>query len=130
MYDGQRIRLVLKNESVNINRLKAKAACAPNYVHSLDAAHLMSTVVLSEANGIDTFAMIHDSFGTHCSSMDVLAKATRESFVEQYSGSVLTDLYEEVLVQLPAEQQATLNLPPLQGDADLALVRDSEFFFA
>lgn len=130
IYGGQRVRVRLQRETPVINIAKAKAGCAPNFVHSMDASHLMSTVGLCAANGVDTFAMIHDSFGTHCASMDVMTQALRETFVEQYSGSVLEDLYDNVMTLLSPEDAANLKKPPQQGDLDLSRVLDSEFFFA
>ncbi len=130
MYGGQRMQLHLKVDTPQINKAKSKAGCAPNFVHSMDASHLMATVAYSVHNNVDTFAMIHDSFGTHCASVETLSAVLRETFITQYNGNVLADLYAEVSQQLPAESLADLLPPPCQGEMELAQVRNSEFFFA
>lgn len=74
-----------------------KTAIAPNFVHSMDAAHLMLTVDASVTEGIQNFALIHDSFGTHAANTEKLARILREQFVEMYHKN---DVLEEFLVSV------------------------------
>lgn len=130
IYNGQIIKLTLTKGSAKIDVRKASSAYAPNFVHSMDAAHLMKTTNTCVANGVDTFAMIHDSFATHCSSIDTLGLATRWEFKEMYSGNVLEDLYLKTISKLPDDKKDDLPPPPLQGNANLDAVLHSDFFFA
>lgn len=57
---------------------------APNVIHSLDAAHMMKTVVACLAKGIRSFSMIHDSYATHATNMTTMNKELRRAFVEMY----------------------------------------------
>ncbi len=41
---------------------KQRQGIAPNFVHSMDASHLMLTVGACVDKGVDAFAMIHDSY--------------------------------------------------------------------
>jgi DNA-directed RNA polymerase len=59
-------------------------AVAPNFVHSLDASALMLTVCHCLEQGVTSFAMIHDSYGTHAADTDLLAFRLRAAFVQMY----------------------------------------------
>jgi DNA-directed RNA polymerase, mitochondrial len=50
-------------EQRKINKEKAANSVAPNFVHALDAAHLMRTVNAAVSDGITSIATVHDSFG-------------------------------------------------------------------
>ncbi len=130
MYNGSRIRVTLSKDTPVINVRRATAGAAANFVHSLDASHLTATVNACHDNGIDSFAMIHDSFASHPSDTPELWAITRITFADQYSGDVLQAFYQEVLDQVPEEVALTIDPPPLQGDLDLDAVLDSEYFFA
>jgi DNA-directed RNA polymerase len=130
-YNGEIIKLSLITPTLKIDVRKSSTAAAPNFVHGCDASHEMDTINVCVDNGVDTFCMVHDSFGTHASSMDILGVATRWTFKEQYSGDILRDLYNEVQAQMPEDfNYHDMPLPPLQGDADLDAVMHSDFFFA
>src|SRR3546814_15024722 len=84
---------------------RAQANCvAHNFVHSLDASHLQAVAYRSKGQGIRHLAVIHDSFGTHAANTGKLSRILRETFVEQYSGDVLGDFYQEMKDQLGEEQ--------------------------
>lgn len=95
-------------------------AIAPNFVHSLDAAHLTLVALAMQKLGLEMIA-IHDSFATHPCDVDEMHRVIREVFYEMYStNSVLMDFLWSV--------QATAELPVI-GSLDLSLVLSSEFFF-
>lgn len=88
-------------------------AIAPNFIHSLDAAHMMHTVNRLHEEGLRHFAMIHDSYGVHACDVDRMNSVLREEFVRIYS--------EQVMARFLCEQRtanADIALPeaPLQGD--------------
>jgi DNA-directed RNA polymerase len=57
----------------------------PNYIHSLDSAHLIRTIERARKAGLREFSVVHDSYGTHACDMPVLARCVREAFVAIYS---------------------------------------------
>ena len=62
-----------------------KRGVPPDVIHSLDAAHLMKTIAYCQKCGIRSFAMVHDSYGTHAPAMAAMSKELRRSFVDTYT---------------------------------------------
>lgn len=127
---GRRIQLTLNSDTDKLDRRRQALGISPNFIHSQDASHLMLTVNVARHNGITSFAMIHDSYGTHAGRCDTLAASLRQAFVDQYSGDVLGDFKRELEAQLPPEVAAELPPLPPMGTLDLQLVHSSEYFFA
>lgn len=96
-------------------------AVAPNFVHALDAAHLTKTAIAMEAAG-ESMVAIHDSFGTHPSSVDNMHRCIRETFADMYSD-------DGILERFLWEVGGTGEVPP-RGTLDLSSVLSSEFFFS
>ena len=132
-YAGQRLELTVQHETDKLDKKKQAAGVAPNFVHSCDSAHLMATVTLGTQNGLNDWAVIHDSFGVHAADIDTLHACIRESFIEQYTPDVLTHFKDEIEKQLetyaPDLAEKMPAVPP-QGTLDLAAVRDARYFFA
>ena len=87
------------NLSVDLDEMdwsKQNRAFAPNIIHSMDATHKSMVVnKLKEKHGVETFSMIHDSFGSSAGHMKALNLATRETFQELYKGRVfMKELYD------------------------------------
>lgn len=101
---------------------------APNWVHSQDGCHLRMAVNLAFNNGVDAFAVVHDSFGTHACDTDMLSACLRETFVDLYAGNVLANFAKDVSPVL-SEGASLPELPPM-GTLDLELVKQSDFVFA
>ncbi|BCS53333.1 DNA-directed RNA polymerase [Geobacter sp. SVR] len=129
-WGGTYVRLTLASDTNKMDNRKQANGIAPNFVHSMDASHLMRTVLRCKEQGITDFAMIHDSFGTHACNVDTLAAILRETFVEQYSENVLENFRSEILGQLPEEHHWKIPKVPPMGDLDLATVKGSLYFFA
>ena len=130
---GRQVQLELKVDTGKLSKRRQASGIAPNFVHSLDAAHLLSTVNLGLANGLRHFAMIHDSFACHAADTTLLNAVLRESFVAQYTEPVLERFREDIVAQLEiAKPELVKKIPklPKTGNLDLDAVRDSEFFFA
>ncbi|GFR49831.1 hypothetical protein Agub_g11771, partial [Astrephomene gubernaculifera] len=102
----------------------------PNYIHSLDGAHMMMTAMQVRRNG-GCFAAVHDSFWTHASTVDDMNRAIRDTFVELHTRPLLHELHAEVAAN-PLYRSAYVQLPPVPppGDMDLSVVRDSAYFFS
>lgn len=127
---GKRIRMVVNVETENLDRRKQGQGISPNYVHSMDASHMMLTVNRCLDMGITSFAMIHDSYGTHACDAEELSQTLRRVFIDQYAGNVLDDFRKELMQQLPEEAAEELAEVPPMGTLDLEGVMHSEYFFA
>lgn len=127
---GRRYRVLLKVTGTSIDKRKQGAGISPNFVHSLDAAHMMRTVTYCLTAGMRSFAMIHDSYGAHAADAQELSYQLRRAFVDQYQGDVLRDFRDQLAEQLPEEIAAQLPPLPPMGTLDLEQVMGSEYFFA
>lgn len=108
---------------------KSASGASPNLVHSLDAAALTITVDKCLAEGVTDFAMVHDSYGTHCTNMPLLNEKLREAFVEMYTEhDVLQNIYDTAVSSLA--EGTKVPLPPAKGSLDLQEVLKSDYFFA
>ena len=130
------IYLTLNEEQPDkLAKAKQKSAISPNYVHSLDAAALMRTVCCCADEGILSFAMIHDSYGTHAADSERLAAILRTTFVGMFGGdaNILELWSREAMAPVPAAVLQKLDgLPaiPAFGELDVEAVKRSLFFFA
>ena len=104
--DGKLLKPVIHEEDgkkIDIHR--SVNGSAPNFVHSLDASALTLTVNLCSKEGINNFAMIHDSYGTHAHNTPKLAKLLREAFVDIYKNNDVLEYIRkadlEVLDEVP-----------------------------
>jgi DNA-directed RNA polymerase len=127
---GARVQLHLVKETTVINRAKQANGISPNYVHSLDAAHLMRSTNAMSKQGISSIAMIHDSYAVHAAHVDTMNYLIRQQFVEMYSEDVLQSFSDQLAEQLPQELSAKITAIPDKGTLELADIIDSEFFFA
>lgn len=119
---------VATGASAELDRQKQANGISPNWVHSMDASHMRATVRRCWAEGIRSFSLIHDSYGTHAGNAWALAQFLREEFIAMYEEDVLARFKEELELQLP--EGTTLDELPPKGNLDLALVMESEYFFA
>jgi DNA-directed RNA polymerase len=131
---GKRLQTRIEEETDQIDSRKMQNAISPNVVHSLDSSHLLLTVLRAREEGIDAFALIHDSFGTHPSETPRFFQIIREAFVEMYEGPVFENLETEFRAQVDekAAKAKKKSIPelPTSGAFDLSLVEDSPFAFA
>ena len=130
---GKRTQLTLQHPTDKLSAREQASGIAPNFVHSLDAAHLLKTVNGCTVTGLRHFAVIHDSFAVHACDTGTLNTVLRWAFVEQYREPVLEKFREEIVAQLETvDPELVQKLPPLPaaGNLDLDGVLESEFFFA
>lgn len=126
-----RIDLIVSEPTTKLDRKAQANGISPNFVHSCDAAHMMLTTVRANQEGINSFAMIHDSFGTTAADTEDLFRIVRESFVEMYTDvDVLEQFAGEMKRQLPEEKHEDLPSLPERGTLDLQGVIASRFCFA
>lgn len=103
---------------------------SPNFVHSMDASHLMLTALAAAEQGVHHFAMIHDSFGTCPGNAGVMFKAVRETMVKTYSENDVIAGFYKGFVNLLSEKsyEKIPDLPP-KGNLKLESILDSEYCF-
>lgn len=126
------LSLILQ-ETEQIDKRKQANGISPNFVHSMDASHLMLTIDKCLKNGITDFSFVHDSYATHAANTDMMAKLLREAFVEQYSQDVLHRFKEEIVEQLKeVKPELIKKIPPIpeKGKLKLDEVKNSKYFFA
>lgn len=101
---------------------------SPNFVHSLDAAALVRSINLAHDAGVNSFMMIHDSYGVPAADAPRMAGVLREVYAELFSEDLLAKLRDELTLYLPDG----VTLPPLPelGDLDVTEVKQSMYFFA
>ena len=119
-----------KGEGVKLSRMKT--GVAPNFVHSMDASHLVLCICLAnDENALEDFAVIHDSFGTHAASSDALAYALRKSFVEMYSENNVLEQFKQDMETI-VDGEFTEDVPelPRVKKMDLTQVIESKYCFA
>jgi DNA-directed RNA polymerase len=118
----------LNQDTDTPNGIKQANSVSPNVVHSLDAAALMLTVLDAKANGVQSFAMVHDSYGAPAGDCALLARCTRSAFIRLYSQQdVMQHLHDQFVAQAGSKEIPTL---PSKGTLDLSLIYGCEFFFA
>lgn len=105
-------------------------AIGANFVHSLDAAHMMLTInrLLDEdASRFHDFAMDHDGYGVHACDVDELNRALREEFVRIHARPVLEEFVAEQRSRTGVELP---DAPTSDSGFDLTAVLQSEYFFS
>lgn len=98
-----------------VNSRKQRTAFPPNYVHSLDATHMLLSAIAAEETKID-FASVHDSYWTHAADVDTLNTNLRECFVDLYNRDHIRRLREEFIQRY----QDLAQLVVIPADSDLA----------
>lgn len=117
-----------RDKEDTVNRMRTGLGSSPNFIHSMDAAAMTKTINKCVAAGLQDFAMVHDSYGTHSSNMVAMSEILREEFVTMYEEhDVLTELRDHAITVLGTED---VPLPPSKGNLDLHNILRSEYFFA
>jgi hypothetical protein len=98
------------------------SGCSPNFVHSMDAAHMAK--VIQSFNG--DFGAIHDSFSTHACDVDKLLEHTKWQFAMIYNSENFFTVIEDML--LDTREGYTLKQPEL-GTLDISEILSSDYFF-
>jgi hypothetical protein len=84
-YGGVRIRRrVGYGYAPDIEKRKASDSVSPNFVHSLDASHLVSVVNACVADGINDILTVHDSFAVHAPNAVPLNRIIRRELAMMY----------------------------------------------
>jgi DNA-directed RNA polymerase len=100
----QAISLTDPHRSDPVNPRKQLQAFPPNFIHSLDATHML----LSAAKCHDaklSFAAVHDSFWTHACDIDSMNTILRDAFIEIHSDDVIGRLAAEFNIRYKGHMQ-------------------------
>lgn len=69
----QKLTLTSNSDSLPVSVQKQKSAFPPNFVHSLDATHMLMTSLRMKKRGL-IFSSVHDSYWTYASDVSILNK--------------------------------------------------------
>lgn len=115
-------RINVWSESNDADPNRHANGLAPNFVHSMDAAHLHLVTAECARQGIDALAMIHDDYGTHAANSQKLYEIIRERFVWMYENHDPIAAF--------AERYPCVPKAPSRGTLNIQEVLNSQFFFS
>lgn len=126
--NGNVVSLSFPKDLDSVHKKRTGLGSSPNFIHSLDAAAMTKTINTCHTHGIQDFAMVHDSYGTHSPAMNTMSEVLREEFVNMYEQhDVLHNLRQHAIITLGTED---IPLPPEQGNLQLRDILKSDYFFA
>ena len=122
----QAVSTYMDNDDVPISISKQCKGFAPNYIHSLDASHMLMTARVCHETEI-AFAAVHDAYYSHAADMDRMGRILRREFIRLHE----PPLMEQLLAEL-RQRYADIEFPdpPDRGDYDLNQVMESRYFFS
>lgn len=119
-----------KNDTNALNRHKQVNAISPNFVHSMDASHLMLTALAAADQGVNHFAMIHDSFGTCPGNAGTMFRVVRETMVKTYEeNDVIQGFYDGFAADLTEQNADKIPSLPPKGTLELSTILESKYCF-
>lgn len=104
---------------------KQASAFPPNYIHSVDASHMMMTAKRCTDDGMP-FSGVHDAFWTTAAHADRLHYHLRESFVKLHSRPLMQELHQWFAKRYPATE---IPPPPEMGTYDVNDIRAATYAF-
>lgn len=123
----QDLILAVPDRGDPVNRRKQLQAFPPNFIHSLDATHMLLSALECNDKGL-SFAAVHDSFWTHAADVDVMNNVLRDAFIRVHSEDVIKRLAIEFETRYKHSlYQANLALPP-DLEAEIAAHRKTVKF--
>ena len=109
----------------NMDVRKMATAIPPNWIHSIDAAHMVMVVLRLLLMGCRNFCMIHDSFGVPVTYLKYLTAITRETFYDIHKENQLI-IFKQDLENFAGHP---LPEPPEQGSLDPEKILESKYLF-
>ncbi|CAB5354995.1 unnamed protein product [Rhizophagus irregularis] len=92
----QTINISDPNHPSPVDSTKQRQAFPPNFIHSLDATHMLMTALACNEKNL-TFASVHDSFWTHACDVDVMNKIIRDQFIQLHEQPIMENLRNEFI---------------------------------
>ncbi|MEG1913019.1 MAG: DNA-directed RNA polymerase, partial [Cloacibacillus sp.] len=119
-----------KPDTKRIDKKRQISGIAPNFIHSLDASHLMFTVKAAAQQGIQDFALIHDSLATHAGKTEQFAQIIRQCFHDLYAlHTPLEDITEHLSAQITTDKKKLPDFPD-KGTLDLKEILNALYLFS
>ena len=90
-----------EKERTKGKKSKVNSSMAPNFVHSLDAYHMRTSInrmksVMREKGEDLSFWAVHDAFGTHACDIELMREIVKEIFFEMHQSRNLNDWTAEM----------------------------------
>ena len=124
-------QLTIREENPSkIDTKKMRSAVAANAVHSLDAAHMVNTILMALDNDVKDFFVIHDSFATTCADTWTMYHCVRHAFVDQYESGCFFEEIRSQVAQRVSDPNKVLPPVPAKGTLDIRGVLESEYCFS
>ena len=118
-----KIPVITKEGNAIPCRRSFASGCSPNFVHSMDAAHMAK--VIESFPG--SFGAVHDSFSTHACEVDKLLEHTKWQFAMMYNVDNFFDRIESLLLE--GREGYAVKQPEI-GDLKIEEVISSDYFFS
>ena len=83
---------------------------------------------MASEKGVDSFSIIHDSFGVVANDYNIMAKSLRKSFIDLYSEDLLKQWSSYMYDMLSDKNKKKFPELPAKGNLKLDSVLESEFF--
>lgn len=80
--------------ATQVDSRKQLTAFPPNFVHSLDATHMLMTSRACGRHGM-SFAAVHDSYWTHALDVDTMNAEIRNQFVDLHKSNLISQIKDE-----------------------------------
>ena len=113
------------DESQPVAKSKQHKAFSPNFIHALDASHMLLTANACQRDGI-AFAAVHDSYWCPANRVDDMRTIIKTEFISLHNKPILENLQTELrklVKKIP-------DLPiPERGNCDLNQIMKCEYFF-
>jgi DNA-directed RNA polymerase len=90
----QNITLAQPSVADSVNKRKQLQAFPPNFIHSLDATHMILSALKANELGL-IFSAVHDSFWTHAADVNALSTLLRDAFIRMHSEDIVGRLAAE-----------------------------------
>ncbi|KAK6904008.1 hypothetical protein I203_107520 [Kwoniella mangroviensis CBS 8507] len=84
------------NAPSEVSPQKQATAFPPNFIHSLDATHMLLTALKCRQNNI-AFASVHDSYWTHASTVEPMSDLIRDTFIHLHTQDLVGELRQEFI---------------------------------
>ncbi|GES80410.1 DNA/RNA polymerase [Rhizophagus clarus] len=92
----QTINIADPNHPSPVDSTKQRQAFPPNFIHSLDATHMLMTALACNEKNL-TFASVHDSFWTHACDVEIMNKIIRDQFIQLHEQPIMENLRNEFI---------------------------------
>ncbi|CAM1503296.1 Fc.00g080720.m01.CDS01 [Cosmosporella sp. VM-42] len=110
----QSISYPVSDQTDPVNRKKQLQGFPPNFIHSLDASHMLLSALQCDELGLN-FAAVHDSFWTHAADVDTMNTVLRDAFIRIHE----EDVVGRLLAEFEARYKGSLRLVNINPDSPM-----------